>query len=43
MREFINEFGRENFTIIAIVVLVILVALVLIVILEKTQIKKSIN
>ena len=43
MREFINEFGRENFTIIAIVVLVILVALVLIVILEKTQIKKSIK
>ena len=40
MREFINEFGKENFTIIAIVVLVILIALVLIVILEKTHIRK---
>ena len=43
MREFINEFGKENFTIIAIVVLVILVALVLIVVIEKTKLKKTIK
>ena len=43
MREFINEFGKENFTIIAIVVLVILIALVLIVVIEKTKLKKTIK
>ena len=43
MREFINEFGKENFTIIAIVILVILIALVLIVLLEKGKLSKSIK
>ncbi len=43
MREFINDFGKDNFTIIAIVVLVILVALVLILLFEKLQLRKSIK
>ena len=43
MREFINEFGKENFTIIAIVILVILVSLVVIVLLEKEKINKIVK
>ena len=43
MREFINDFGKDNFTIIAIVVLVILVALVVIILFEKLKLKKAIK
>ena len=41
MRDFINQFGKENLTIIAIVILIILIALVLIVLLEKRKINKN--